>query len=91
MSDKEKSIELEEQYDDCQKMNERYEHISKAFKTYEEYYSRLINLSPTVGTIINSDVTMIDIYVNEIKDWNDNLYAAIETDTSNESTDNESD
>ena len=71
MSDKEKSIELEEQYDDCQKMNERYEHISKAFKTYEEYYSRLINLSPTVGTIINSDVTMIDIYPQD--DTNDNL------------------
>ena len=89
MSDKEKSIELEEQYDDCQKMKERNEHISKAFKTYEEYYSRLINLSPTVGTIINSDVTMIDIYPQD--DTNDNLYAAIETDTSNESTDNESD
>ena len=89
MSDVEKAIELEEQYDDCQKMKERNEHISKAFKTYEEYYSRLISLNPTVERIINSDITIIDLYSQA--DTAEDFYDVIDTDTSIESTDNESD
>ena len=89
MSDVEKAIELEEQYDDCQKVKERNEHISKAFKTYEEYYSRLIGLNPTVERIINSDITIIDLYSQA--DTTEDFYDVIDTDTSIESTDNESD
>ena len=81
-----KSIELEEQYDDCQKMKERYEHIGKEFKSYEEYYSRLASLNPTVVTVLNSYSTMIDLFAQT--EHTDDFY---EIGTSIDSTDNESD
>ena len=89
MSDKDNPTELEEQYNLCQKMAERYEHINKEFKPYEEYYSKLQGLYPTVERVINSDDTMIDLFTQN--DTESDFYDAIEVDTSIESTESQSD
>ena len=68
MSDKE-SIELEEQYDDCSHLKERTAHISKEFESYNEHWTKLSNIMPTVEREINSDSNdNIDIYPESEQD-----------------------
>ena len=90
MSAEEKIIDQEELYDDCRKMKESYEHISKEFKSYEEYCSYIQNIMPTVQVERNStDVNMTEFFENE--DSDDRFYALVETGSSLDSTDDDSD
>ena len=90
MSYKENVIEQEDLYDDCRKMKESHEHISKEFKSYEEYCSYIQNHMPTVQVERNStDVNMTEFF--ERTDSNDRFYELVETGSSLDSTDDNSD
>ena len=90
MSDETNVIDQEALYDDCRKMKESHEHISKEFKSYEEYCSYIQNVMPTVQVERNpTDVNMTEFFENA--DTNDSFYALVETDLSLHSTDDDSD
>ena len=85
MSDEINVMDQEALYDDCRKIKESYEHISKEFKSYEEYCSYIQNNRPTVQVERNStDVNMSELFENA--DSDDSFYALVDTDSGLNST-----
>ena len=92
MSDNESLIDMNSQYDDCQKLAQRIETLNKQFESYQAYCDYVTSNAITVqGIIPSNEEISIDLFSQDGEDESDFYSYSDSDDDSSGETDDESD